>query len=387
MADVQRKVDSLKNNLMSSNLELDLAETTLAKEILAINFSSADQAIIDAAKSASEEFNNFGRTLPADFIQLKSDISTFKSNVATLSIVMPLDRASLVLYVNSLKSSVERDKIKLLNYLILDAVKNSEAYLKLKGDNKYASIIQIIDNDLQNYAEAYFDYFVFNDPLQVDIEKDLYDKLKIILPQLTENTNIKDDAALRLLGFLNDMAISKNSEDVKTAIQNFAEPTGTSSLKEYSKFNISLNTYPGILAGWEYSDTKSEAKFAGITAPVGLYAQFFPMEKWGSIGIFIPIIDIGAPVRVRLDSDRDTESLPEFDFADIFSPGLYISYGFPKSPFAVNFGVQYGPKLRNIPEPDNNTGNQSFTSLESYRIGFGFLIDIPLLTIFNKAKF
>ncbi|WP_369615183.1 hypothetical protein [Flavobacterium sp. CFS9] len=387
LADVQREVDSLKNNLMSSNLEVDLAKTTLAEEILAIDFSSADQAIIDAAKFASEEFNHFGSTLPSDFSQLKLDISTFKSNVETLARVAPLDRATLVLYINSLKSSVERDKIKLLNYLILDAVKNSKAYLKLKGDYKYASIISMIDNDLQNYAEAYFDYFVFNEPLQVDIEKDLYAKLKIILPQLTENTNIKDDVALRLLGFLNDMAISKNSEDVKTAIQNFAEPTGTSSLKEYSKFNISLNTYPGILAGWEYSDPKSEANFVGITAPVGLYAQFFPMEKWGSIGIFIPIIDIGAPVRVRLDSDRDTESLPEFDFADIFSPGLYISYGFPKSPFAVNFGVQYGPKLRNIPEADNGSGTQSFTSLESYRIGFGFLIDIPILTIFNKAKF
>ena len=44
---------------------------------------------------------------------------------------------------------------------------------------------------------------------------------------------------------------------------------------------------------------------------------------------------------------------------------------------------QYGPKLRDIPTDDNSS---DFTSVESYRVGVGITIDIPLVTLSSNYK-
>ena len=158
---------------------------------------------------------------------------------------------------------------------------------------------------------------------------------------------------------------------------------GSSTLKEKASTYVSLNAFPGILFGNEHSDfeAKKDAFTLGFTAPVGLYVQLKSFTKGDTFGFFIPIIDIAAPVRLRLDDTNDTKTLPDFNLNDIFSPGLYFSYGFKKSPFAINLGGQYGPKLRDIPD-----GNNGFTSVDSYRINLGVTIDIPLLTLSGKYK-
>lgn len=74
-------------------------------------------------------------------------------------------------------------------------------------------------------------------------------------------------------------------------------------------------------------------------------------------------------------------TFPEFNFKSIFSPGIFYHWGLPKSPISFNFGVQYGPGLREIKE------NGDAVTHQSIRIGFGAVLDIPLLSLHNKPKF
>lgn len=245
-----------------------------------------------------------------------------------------------------------------------NAITELKGYLSDVVKNTFKAYLLDDDSDLKESKEVFLRYFT------------------VYLPELTKNVfKIKDKNVLKIVHFITDIAVSENAQDVESAIEAFALPAGSSSAKEETSSYISINSYPGILGGFELSDqanTKT-ATHLGITAPIGIYGQFFKSKR-GSWGLFIPIIDIGAPVRLRLDDNDNTETLPDFDFKDIFSPGAYISYGFNNSPFAINAGIQYGPKLKDI---DNGSG--VFNDIEVYRISLGLVIDIPLFTLFNKG--
>jgi hypothetical protein len=112
--------------------------------------------------------------------------------------------------------------------------------------------------------------------------------------------------------------------------------------------------------------------------------------SWGSKtgntdGIFIPIIDVGAVTRLRLNAAADSASaLPELAFKNIFSPGLYYTHGFKKSPFAINVGFQYGPQLQEV--ITSASGVQSTKLYDSIRFGVGFVFDIPLFNLSTKPR-
>ena len=246
-----------------------------------------------------------------------------------------------------------------------------------------ANIQSQLKGCLKSLIKNTYNAYLLNDSSKLEESKEEFLRyFNAYLPELTKKVfKIKDHNVLKIVHFITDIAVSKNSEDVEAALEAFALPAGSSSAKEKTSTYVSINSYPGILAGFEFSDSGSDkdAEHLGITAPIGIYGQFFETKK-GSFGFFVPIIDIGAPVRLRLDNDSNTETLPDFNIKDIFSPGLYLSYGFNNSPFAINAGVQYGPKLRDI---DNGAG--VFNDIESYRVSLGLVIDIPLFTLFNRG--
>jgi hypothetical protein len=240
-----------------------------------------------------------------------------------------------------------------------------------------------LETKLIDYSKEFtkntFKAFVLND--EEDLKKTKKEMLfyfSLYLPELSNGVfHVKDKNLLRLIHFITDIAIAESSEDVEIALEAFALPAGSSSIKEKTSMYVSINSYPGILFGKDYNNNENinNATNLGITAPIGIYTQVW-QSSWG---LFIPIIDIGAPLRFRFDDDNDTESLPDFDFNDIFSPGAYITYGLKNAPFAFNAGIQYGPKLRNI---ENDAG---IFSAESYRLNISIVIDIPLFTLFNSG--
>lgn len=190
----------------------------------------------------------------------------------------------------------------------------------------------------------------------------------------------------KLVHFVNDVAASENSEDVEKAIEAFALPSGSFAIKRTAKFNASINSYPGILLGSQltrrdYDPSKWVGKpTSSLSVPVGL-SMSWGSRNAGSIGLYVPIIDIGAITRLHLDDDTSTLVLPDINFKNIVSPGLYVVYGIPRSPLSITHGFQFGPELRKI-DAEGNTER-----FESWRVGIGLTLDIPLLNLYTRPRF
>lgn len=184
---------------------------------------------------------------------------------------------------------------------------------------------------------------------------------------------------ISLIHFVNDMAVAEDAGDVEQAIEAFALPAGSFAIKRNSKNNFSLNSYPGILFSNERvykAEGHADAFSLGFTAPIGV-SYSLGTKKGHSWGLFVPVFDIGAVTRLRLDDSNATKALPEFNFKNLLSPGLYISYGFPKTPFSINGGAQFGPELKEI------VGNNA-AFYESWRFGAGIVLDIPLFNLHTR---
>ncbi len=201
--------------------------------------------------------------------------------------------------------------------------------------------------------------------------------------EIRANEGACQEASLKLtklISLINDLTLSEDEEDVEKAIEAFAMPQGSYAVKRAAKRDFSINAYPGLLIGLDRSPQAANKNgFAvGFTAPIGL--SFSGSDTGYSHGVFLSLIDIGALTRLRLDSANNTTLLPEFSFKNIFAPGVYYSLGIKNTPFGLNIGVQYGPELKEI-RPD---GQSEF--YESFRVGLGLVLDVPLFNISSKPK-
>lgn len=248
--------------------------------------------------------------------------------------------------------------------------------------NQNTKVVIYLEKKFDQYTKNAYCKVTLGEADSITLEKELLDFINEFVSKETVNdTKLTDNNAIKVIHFVNEMAGAKDAEEVEKAIDAFALPVGSSSLKEKAKSYFSINAYPGLIGGIEYAKGQQRAGSFGFTAPVGLYAQFCSWGSGSSLGAFVPIIDIGAPVRLRIDKEKDNEILPDFNFNDIFSPGFYLSYGFGKKlPLALNVGAQYGPKLRDV-----KTGVEGkLTAVDSYRVNIALVIDIPLFTISGR---
>lgn len=257
-----------------------------------------------------------------------------------------------------------------------------------------AADVTKITEALSNYILAlYENYFRYGNKKPghnlLHAQDALMATAKAYLGLLPEKLNITSDSRLMsLIHFVNDMAAAQNSDDVAKAIEAFALPAGSYAIKRSSRFNFSLNSYPGILPAWELSwqegNTRS-AFTAGFTAPVGLGLSWGTRNKHAN-GLFIPIIDIGAFTRFRLSSANDhVKTMPDITFRNVFSPGIYYTHGFNRCPLALNIGFQYGPQVQEV-LTDQSTGTLSTRSYDAIRIGVGLVFDIPLLNLHTQPR-
>ncbi|MFT5777556.1 MAG: hypothetical protein ACI837_000492 [Crocinitomicaceae bacterium] len=240
------------------------------------------------------------------------------------------------------------------------------------------------------YGQLTFNWAIASKSDRKDIEDELEAQNKKLVTYLANyafafpsKLNLDASSKLyRLIHFVNDIAHSENPDDVEKAIEAFALPSGSFAIKRTARWNVSINSYPGIFAAYERAEisgtaTPTYTPSISLTVPVGLSFSR-GSAKCGSIGLFVPIIDVGALTRVYLDSDSSTLTMPDFSFKNILSPGVFVSYGLPKSPLSFNAGVQFGPELRKI------EGGSEPTSYESWRFGLGITLDVPLLNLYTK---
>lgn len=226
------------------------------------------------------------------------------------------------------------------------------------------------------------------DKTLLDLKGELHILIADLVQKLPQRTDVTiNPKVISMINFVNGMATAEDAVGVEKAIKAFALPTGSYSIKRKSQFNLSLNSYPGILPALEVT-WKNKAAYGapslGFTAPVGLSFTWGYKEKESSNGFFIPIIDIGALTRLRLDDKSTTKSLPDFKFNNIFSPGIYFVHGFRKSPLTLYIGGQYGPDMKEVTADSQNI--EVTKNYESVRMGIGLVLDIPLLNFHTKSR-
>jgi len=196
--------------------------------------------------------------------------------------------------------------------------------------------------------------------------------------------------------FMAAVAQAETSEEIENAIETAALPAGSSRIKRETPFNVSLNAYAGLFAGYERIkgvDGGSKFNSFGVSAPIGIAISrghsflFIGTGKKGwkenncswSSSLFLTMVDIGALTAFRFANDS-TESVPHVKLKDIISPGVFLSIGVPKTPLSFNLGYQVGPLLREVTQ-QKNTYDKNYS-----RVSVSLCVDIPLLNFYTKSK-
>jgi hypothetical protein len=184
---------------------------------------------------------------------------------------------------------------------------------------------------------------------------------------------------LRYGSFIGAVADAESAEEVENALDMFALPAGSSKAKKGpGKFSISLNAYTGVSAAAErFKDASTSYGVAGVAAPIGF--SFNWGQNWGSepgcLGLFFPVIDVGAVFAYRFKEDG-VDNLPPMEWKNIIAPGMYFVMDPPvgKLPLTIGLGGQFGPLLRKV----DNGGNLKNQEVGAYRIGGFLTCDIPI---------
>ena len=190
---------------------------------------------------------------------------------------------------------------------------------------------------------------------------------------------------LRYGQFLADVSVAESPEEITSAFQNVAVPKGSSLQKRIRRSSVDLNAYFGGTLSHEITrdssglNSNDPINSYGLFVPVGLsFSRQLDEESGFSFSVFLPLIDLGALTAYRTDAnDKNLEVLPDFTFANVFSPGAHLLLNFPKSPFFVGAGLQLGPNVREF--TDGSTKN-----VKGLRYMMTFGIDVPLLTFTRK---
>lgn len=254
-------------------------------------------------------------------------------------------------------------QIKELDKLKKQREKEKDPALKDTLDNRIAGL----EDELKPYLDLNLEY------LQLD---KINDVLKAIY---------------KYGSFMASVVAAKTSDDVAKAIEAAALPAGSSRIKRETKFNVSLNAYLGLFAGYEqirdFDTTGFRINSFGVSAPIGVAVSrghslfFIGTGKSGwSTSAFVSVVDIGAIAAFRVKDDS-TSQVPTIQLQDILSPGVFISIGVPKCPLSVNFGVQMGPNLRTVTSTMNSYSNSIYL-----RYSMSVVVDIPIFNFYSKSR-
>lgn len=285
---------------------------------------------------------------------------------------------------SNFKYFTEKSSIRVTNKANSKAEELSEYIDKIVGTE---SIKNSFDSDIQSQLEL-LQEFINNVKYSNTSDNYIYRPANAKFEKIKNNSKLKillgreviDPRILSITNLLNDFAHAKNSDEVAASLERFAMPVGSYSIKRKSKFDVSINSFPGILGSYSFIKSDSNEHSTGIsfTAPVGI-SLAWGLKK-GSFGFYFPIIDIGALTHFRFNTENNEKSLPDFTFKNILATGLYAYYGFKNSPLTLYGGWQTGPEFRKV----DDSFESGFQNLDTHRISLGLTIDIPLFQLHNK---
>lgn len=241
------------------------------------------------------------------------------------------------------------------------------------------------NNKLAKNQEKNLNYRV--DSIMINKDQ-IYDQISSIIAKKTEAYGWLKD--LNTYGtFMANMVEADSPEEVQNILNSTALPAGSSSIKKNSKFNIAIGGYLGASmfnkqvftkdTGFVWNSKVTVTAPIGVSFSLGLQPSWFP--KMGSITTTLVLFDIGAIVDYQL-SDDATSVESKITLENIFSPGIFLSYGLAWNiPISIGANFQYGPGLFKI--DDNNT---AVVNSPSWRIGFTIAVDIPFYNLYNSPR-
>jgi hypothetical protein len=201
--------------------------------------------------------------------------------------------------------------------------------------------------------------------------------------RITVNSSDVIEKLLKYGAFMASMVNAKSSDEVADVIEAAALPTGSARIKRQTPFNVSINAYCGLFLGTERirglpSDAPKKLNTYGITAPIGVAVS--TGGRAGSFSLFLSVVDLGAITAFRFGND-EVEEVPSIKLKDIISPGIFFSYGIPKTPLSFNLGAQVGPNLREVTVDANDYSDNMYV-----RTSASICVDIPLLNVFTRTE-
>ena len=336
--------------------------------------------ITAASNYAGIETHFFYGLLYKQLIQLPT-YATWLQNIDAPAIAQKIQKVSL--FINQLQTT--HSQLKKLDFN-LSTPESKITFIK-NMQQSFLQFFSIVKNE--SVLQSYFN---INDKLLnsssqiIAITEETYNKnyqkaisLTILSFREYSGDNIR---FARTLSFISDMASISNAEDMEKLLSTHALPIGSSSIKRYSRFNISLNGYVGGTGGFETAFGNNEKQTRGnigLSAPIGIT---FTVWK-GRLSLFNSFLDLGTIVNQRLNND--TTAYTNFRFEQFFSPGLGVFYNIKSMPLSFGFHYAFIPNLRNIQYKDG-TATITETNTSVSRINFSLLVDIPFYTIFNREK-
>jgi hypothetical protein len=179
--------------------------------------------------------------------------------------------------------------------------------------------------------------------------------------------------------FIASVGEADNPDAMQTAIELFAMPPGSSTLKKHAAFSFSLNAYTGLAYGVERLERAGTSDIVSITAPLGVGLNWGLGKRRGSLSFFSPIIDVGAITAYRFNDDN-TEQLPALEWSNILAPGAFLVYGCGWDvPVSLGFGAQMGPNLRKV-----NVGGVPDIADRGWRFQAFLGVDIPIAHFYTR---
>jgi len=191
-------------------------------------------------------------------------------------------------------------------------------------------------------------------------------------------------AVIKYGTFMAQVAQAENSDDVKTAIESVALPTGSASIKKHSSVNISLNAYVGPFYGSQKLASEKEAKSTfGVYSPVGftLSTGLRTGAAPASLSLFFSVIDIGALTSFRFSDTSSLAGDVQVKLSQIVAPGIHAVLGFPRWPISLGVGHQWMPLLSKVEQDQAVLYDSKGTRWQVF-----LAVDIPMLNLFTRSR-
>lgn len=275
------------------------------------------------------------------------------------------------------------------------------SYQILDNTVNYMELMNIGSEVINTYKNNIRPYFINLSEIGEGVSTLQYGKvldgcIGVIRKTASFGSNNLDSSTIKNLqrygSFMVNVLTAQDANEVETALDEIV-PKGQYQLKNTKSFTASLSAYPGIFTGaetikkyrtdntgsidYKLGKTSSTALSLSPYLPIGIDLSFGDklkvrkgIERRASTNVFFQLLDLGAVLNYRINSDSTVSSNPDVSFKQMLSPGIALMRHFSNSPLSLGVGVNYTPDLRKI--------NQGGIVYEQNALRYGIFLGVDV---------